>query len=102
MSRDALIVGISTYSYGGLENLASPAKDAEAIAQVLESSPSAFRVERLPGIKDKHNDSLKTGKKTKVSLRQLKQALVRYFKPRGSYSGVVQFRAILGNTCSTK
>ena len=92
MSRDALIVGISTYSYGGLKNLEAPAKDAEAIAQILESSPSTFRVERLPGIKDKHNDSLKTGKKTIVSLRQLKQALVRYFKPRGdTYADTVLF-----------
>ena len=92
MGRDALIVGISTYIYSGLKNLEAPAKDAEAIAQQLESSPSPFRVERLPGIKDKADDGMKTGKKTQVSLRQLKEALVRYFKPRGeTYSDTVLF-----------
>ncbi|NEQ66888.1 MAG: peptidase C14, partial [Symploca sp. SIO2D2] len=92
MGRDALVVGINTYSYGGLGKLEAPARDAEAIAQQLEASPNPFRVERLPGIKDKANDSLKVGKKTPVSLRQLKKALVRYFKPRGeTYADTVLF-----------
>ncbi len=92
MGRDALIVGISTYTYSGLKNLEAPAKDAEAIAQQLESSAFPFRVERLPGIKDKADDGMKTGKKTQVSLRQLKEALVRYFKPRGeTYTDTVLF-----------
>lgn len=32
MSRDALVVGINTYSYERLSNLTAPAQDAEAIA----------------------------------------------------------------------
>ncbi|MBP0009414.1 caspase family protein [Roseofilum sp. Belize Diploria] len=92
MSRDALVVGISTYSYRGLSNLDAPAHDAEAIAQKLESGLAPFRVERLPGIKDKANEGLKTGKKTQVSLRQLQTALIRYFKPRGeTYADTVLF-----------
>ena len=92
MSRDALVVGISTYSYGGLNNLEAPVKDAEAIAQCLENSSYPFRIERLPGIKDKANDGLKTGNKTQVSLRQLQKALIRYFKPSGeTYSDTVLF-----------
>ena len=84
MGRSALTVGISTYSYYGLKNLEAPARDAEAIAQQLEVSFSPFQVERLPGVKDKINDGLKTGKSSQVTLRQLQEALVRYFKPRGT------------------
>ena len=92
MGRSALTVGISTYSYHHLKNLDAPARDAEAIAQQLESSFSPFRVERLPGVKDKANDGLKTGKTSAVTLRQLQEALVRYFKPRGTtYSDTVLF-----------
>ena len=92
MGRSALTVGISTYSYHRLKNLEAPARDAEAIAQHLESSCYAFRVERLPGVKDKANDGLKTGKTSQVSLQQLREALVRYFKPRGTtYSDTVLF-----------
>ncbi|MBP0031509.1 caspase family protein [Roseofilum sp. Guam] len=92
MSRDALVVGISTYSYRGLKDLEAPAKDAEAIAQKLESGLAPFRVERLPGIKDRANEGLKTSKKTQVSLRQLQTALIRYFKPRGeTYADTVLF-----------
>ena len=92
MGRDALTVGISTYIYRGLKNLEAPARDSEAIAQRLESSVSPFRVERLPGVKDKANDGLKTGKTSQVTLRKLQKALVRYFKPRGTtYSDTVLF-----------
>ena len=92
MGRSALTVGISTYSYHRLKNLEAPARDAEAIAQQLESSFSPFRVERLPGVKDKANDGLKTGKTSQVTLRQLQEALVRYFNPRGeTYSDTVLF-----------
>jgi WD40 repeat protein/energy-coupling factor transporter ATP-binding protein EcfA2 len=92
MGRSALTVGISTYSYRGLKNLEAPARDAEAIAQQLEASFSPFRVERLPGVKDKANDGLKTGKTSQVTLRHLQEALVRYFKPRGTtYSDTVLF-----------
>ncbi|MBD2213342.1 caspase family protein [Nostoc linckia FACHB-104] len=84
MGRSALTVGINTYDYPGLKNLEAPARDAEAIAQQLESSLSPFRVERLPEVKDKANDGLKTGKTSPVTLRQLQEALVRHFDPRGT------------------
>lgn len=92
MGRDALVVGINTYSYSGLKNLEAPATDAEAIAQRLESSSFPFRVERLPGIIDKSSDNLRTGKTTLVPLRRLEAALVRYFKPTSeTYSDTVLF-----------
>ncbi|MHC5746560.1 MAG: nSTAND1 domain-containing NTPase [Nostoc sp.] len=92
MGRSALTVGINTYIYPKLGKLEAPARDAEAIAQQLESSLYSFQVERLPEVKDKANDGLKTGKKSGVTLQQLKEALVRYFKPRGTtYSDTVLF-----------
>ena len=92
MSRDALVVGISTYAYGKLGNLNTPAADAEAVAQRLESSPSPFSVTRLPVIVDKSADALKTGKKTGVTLKQLKTALINLFKPQGeSHADVALF-----------
>ncbi|NJR48795.1 MAG: hypothetical protein HC780_03760 [Leptolyngbyaceae cyanobacterium CSU_1_3] len=94
MGRSALIVDINTYSYHGLKNLDTPARDAEAIAQQLESSFSPFRVKRLPEVQDKANDGLKTGKtdRSPVTLRRLQEALVRYFNPRGeTYSDTVLF-----------
>jgi len=84
MSRDALVVGISTYQYPKLNKLEAPAKDAEDIAQCLESSLLPFQVKRLPEIVDKENNRLKVGKKTEVSLTQLKQELFKLFKPKGS------------------
>ncbi len=52
MSRDALIVGINKYSFlknstGKYKHLTTPASDAEAIAQLLESHNN-FRVKRFP------------------------------------------------------
>ena len=92
MGRSALTVGISTYSYRGLKNLEAPARDAEAIAQHLESGFSPFQVKRLPGVKDRLNDGLKTGKTSQVTLRQLQEALVLYFKPQGTtYTDTVLF-----------
>ena len=83
MSRDALVVGISSYSYSKLRALTAPAIDAEAIAKQLESSPNPFRVTRLPAVKDKDNDALKTGKKTGVSLDDLEAALYHLYDPSG-------------------
>ncbi|MCY7285258.1 MAG: caspase family protein [Cyanobacteria bacterium CAN_BIN43] len=83
MSRDALVVGISSYSYSKLDSLTAPAVDAEAIAKQLESGSNPFRVTRLPAIKDKTNDALKTGKTTGVSFLELETALYNLFKPQG-------------------
>ncbi|NER52412.1 MAG: hypothetical protein F6J92_38405, partial [Symploca sp. SIO1A3] len=86
MGRDALVVGINTYSYGDLSNLEAPAKDAEAIAQQLESSPAQFTVKRLSEVRDKKNNALKVGKGKKtiqVYLDDLETALFNLFEPIG-------------------
>jgi len=78
MSRDALVVGINTYRY--LQALQSPAHDAEAIAQVLQTY-GEFRVQRLPEIVQSEQPHI--GKTTPVTLRTLETALVNLFKPKG-------------------
>ncbi len=83
MSRDALVVGINTYQFEAW-NLKTPGENAEAIAQILERY-GGFRVKRLPEIKDKANNSVRVGQKTKVSSTQLEDALVQLFKPEGGY-----------------
>ncbi|NJN13960.1 MAG: hypothetical protein HC815_41260, partial [Richelia sp. RM1_1_1] len=82
MSRDALVVGINTYSYEGLNKLKAPAQDAEAVAQLLEKYGD-FKVTRLPAVKDKENDTIKFGQKTKVNLNRLEDAIVQLFTPEG-------------------
>jgi WD40 repeat protein len=84
MSRDALIVGISSYQH--LPSLNAPAHDAEAIAHQLETYGD-FRVARLPEIV--HTDAqaekkLRVGVKTPVTIAELEAALVKLFKPKGS------------------
>jgi WD40 repeat protein/energy-coupling factor transporter ATP-binding protein EcfA2 len=78
MSRDALVVGISSYQY--LPALGTPAHDAEAIAHRLQVDGD-FRVTRLPEIVQ--DGKTKVGIKTQVSLAELEAALVRLFKPKG-------------------
>lgn len=82
MIRDALVVGINTYSYERLNNLTAPAQDAEAVAQLLEKYGD-FKVTRLPAVKDKQNDTICVGQKSKVTLTQLQKAIVQLFKPEG-------------------
>jgi len=83
MSRDALVVGINTYQFEAW-NLKTPGENAEAIAQILERY-GGFRVKRLPEVKDKANNSIRVGQKTKVTSTQLEDALVQLFKPEGDY-----------------
>lgn len=82
MSRDALVVGINTYRYDRLKNLTAPAQDAEAIAKLLEDY-GEFNVKRLPAVKDKQNNTICVGPNTKVTLTQLREAIVQLFKPEG-------------------
>ncbi|GJD22934.1 pentapeptide repeat-containing protein [Rivularia sp. IAM M-261] len=82
MSRDALVVGINTYSYERLKTLIAPASDAEAIAQLLENY-GEFNVKRLPAVKDKQNNKTRVGQKTAVTLTQLEDSIVQLFKPEG-------------------
>ncbi|NEO73114.1 caspase family protein, partial [Moorena sp. SIO3H5] len=82
MSRNALVIGINTYSYEHLNNLTAPGRDAEAVAQLLEKYGD-FKVTRLPAVKDKKNNTIRVGKKTKVTLTELKKTIVQLFKPNG-------------------
>ncbi|MBF2014313.1 MAG: caspase family protein [Rivularia sp. T60_A2020_040] len=82
MSRDALVVGINTYSCERLSNLTAPAQDAEAVAKLLENY-GEFNVKRLPAVKDKENNTSRVGQKTQVTLTQLETAIVQLFKPEG-------------------
>lgn len=80
MSRNALIVGINAYEQ--LPPLRSPAQDAEAIAQLLQTYGECSIV-RLPEVLDADRRP-KIGLKTKVTFQSLKTALVQLFKPRGT------------------
>lgn len=85
MSRDALVVGINTYGWGGLENLQSPAEDAEAIAQRLEQYGD-FRVRRLPDFHDPfNNNDRRVAWHQDMTVEQLEKALVQMFKPTGKH-----------------
>ncbi|MEQ8972742.1 MAG: tetratricopeptide repeat protein [Coleofasciculus sp. C1-SOL-03] len=80
MSRDALVVGINKYDR--LNPLQAPGGDAEAVAQRLEQY-GEFIVTRLPGVKDKQNNRIRVGQKTKVTLSQLEDAIIQLFMPEG-------------------
>ena len=71
---ERLVIGINAYSYENLNNLKAPAQDAEAVAQLLEKYGD-FKVRRLPAVKDKENNTIKLGQKTKVNLNQLEESI---------------------------
>lgn len=76
--RDSLVVGINTYQ--ALPNLKSPARDAEAIGQALQTC-GEFRVHRLPEVIQSGQPTV--GQKTQVTLRELETVLISLFKPKG-------------------
>ena len=84
MSRKALVVGINHYQDHNLCNLKAPGEDAEAIAQMLENYGN-FQVERLPEAIETKPEAVKSfAPQTRaLSLNQLKEALVKLFKPKG-------------------
>ena len=82
MSRDALVVGINNYQDDNLRNLKAPGSDAEAISQILEKYGD-FQVWRLPEAIDPDTRKPYIAKKQELSLTQLKDALVKLFKPEG-------------------
>ncbi len=85
MFRDALVVGINTYRGEGLQNLRSPASDAEAIAQKLQSC-GEFRIWRLPEFLDPFEENARrVAHNQEVTLAQLEEALVQLFKPEGQH-----------------
>ncbi|MBD2075923.1 caspase family protein [Phormidium sp. FACHB-592] len=79
MSRDALVVGISTYQC--LPSLNAPSHDAEAIAQRLQTDGD-FRVARMPEIVQAGQSRI--GFKTQVTVAELEAALIKLFKPKGT------------------
>ncbi|MBW4693375.1 MAG: caspase family protein [Lyngbya sp. HA4199-MV5] len=79
MSRDALVVGISTYQW--LPGLSAPSHDAEAIAHRLQTDGD-FRVVRMPEIIQAGQSRI--GFKTQVTVAELEAALVKLFKPKGT------------------
>ena len=78
MSRDALIVGINRYQ--ALPALKAPARDAEAIANSLQTH-GEFRVQRMPEVIK--SDKPAIGSRTAVTSQALEEALIRLFKPKG-------------------
>ena len=77
MNRNALIIGINQYESRSLNNLRLPAKDAEAVAVILEEYGD-FRITRLP--ETINNNRLEVGN-SKITVSDLKTALVQLFKP---------------------
>ncbi len=78
MSRDALIVGINRYDQ--LDHLTSPATDAEAIAQILETHGHFTTVRRLPEVfKDGAAQVSPSGQ---VTRKQLREAIAQLFNPK--------------------
>ncbi|EGJ35137.1 MULTISPECIES: caspase family protein [Moorena] len=80
MSRDALVVGIN--SYKEFERLESPAKDAEAIASLLEEYGD-FRVRRLP--EAKKGGAIRVSRKFPVSVKDFEEAVLKLFLPEANY-----------------
>ena len=85
MSRDALVVGINKYPFlkdstGKYKHLTTPASDAEAIAQLLETQNN-FRVKRFPAsiINDKLQVDPNPDKPFKTE--ELEKAILDLFLP---------------------
>lgn len=75
MKREALVVGINRYPY--MKNLSQPAKDAEAIARLLEDYGD-FEVQRLPSQTGKREVS----PKELLQKQELEEAIKRLFHPK--------------------
>jgi len=86
MNRQALVVGINHYPLlrdgsGHPQNLIKPAADAEAIAQLLETSGN-FHVQRFPDVKIEGYWQVDPHPKTKnSSINLLKEAISKLFNP---------------------
>ncbi|MFB2977046.1 diguanylate cyclase domain-containing protein [Microseira sp. BLCC-F43] len=84
MTRDALVVGINQYPFlrenpaSRVKHLTTPAADAEAIAQLLETYGN-FRVQRLP-VSNIHGKLQVDPNKT-VQLEELEAAIANLFHP---------------------
>ncbi len=79
MGRDALVVGINRYRQNsGLDDLPSSARDAEAIAQILENY-GGFNVTRLPEVPT--GKAGQVGTDRIVKRKQLMDAIAHLFEP---------------------
>ncbi|HAZ43011.1 MAG TPA: hypothetical protein DDW76_10305 [Cyanobacteria bacterium UBA11369] len=84
MTRDALVVGINQYPFlrdnpaSRPKHLTTPASDAEAIAQLLETYGN-FRVQRLPV--SNIDGKLQVDPNKRVQLEELEAAIANLFHP---------------------
>ncbi|MGD1807444.1 caspase family protein [Dapis sp. BLCC M126] len=89
MNREALVVGINHYPLlrdgsGHPQDLIKPAADAEAIAQLLETSGN-FHVQRFPEVKIEGYWQVDPHAKTKnSSINPLKEAISKLFNPQNN------------------
>ncbi|NES06196.1 MAG: hypothetical protein F6K22_27345 [Okeania sp. SIO2F4] len=89
MNREALVVGINHYpslrdGSGHPQYLIKPAADAEAIAQLLETSGN-FHVQRFPEVKIEGYGQVDPHPKTKnSSINPLKEAISKLFNPQNN------------------
>jgi len=85
MSRDALVVGINQYY--SLKPLNTPAADAEAIAQYLETYGNFQVVHRLPLIiqDDQFTVDAEVEPEKLVTAAKLEKALSQLFNPQGTH-----------------
>ncbi|MBP5972430.1 caspase family protein [Brasilonema sp. CT11] len=90
MTRDALVVGVNQYPFlkdtptSKAKHLKTPASDAEAIAQLLEScgGNEVWSVRRLPEV---YNPKPCIDQKGKVKQEELKTAISELFHPKTQY-----------------
>ncbi|OKH12095.1 hypothetical protein NIES592_19430 [Fischerella major NIES-592] len=75
MSRDALVVGIHTYSYERLNNLTAPYRMWKQYQNFCQNMAILMLVKRLPAVKFKQNNTIRVGQKTGVTLTQLEEAI---------------------------
>ncbi len=80
MTRDALVVGINNYPE--LTDLPKPARDAEAIAQLLETY-GEFRVRRLP--EANLDGQLRVNPDGLLCCEELEEAIANLFSPEGTH-----------------
>jgi uncharacterized caspase-like protein len=86
MSRYALVVGINQYPFlketptSRAKHLESPSRDAEAIAQILETYGN-FRVQRLPASNIDGKFQVDPNPKEPVKAKDLEEAIANLFRP---------------------
>lgn len=85
MKRQALVIGINSYPFG--VNLTTPARGAEAVAQILEEY-GEFEVRRIPCEKN----TQQIANEANVNLITLEQAIVNLFQPK---DGLIPETALL-------